>query len=107
MQTHEEAAKSSELDWEAAKGYPRGTQRKVLRRSPEGEPRTVLMKLPPGFEMESHSHIHAEHHFVLEGEYHSGDETFARGSYRMIPPHSDHGPFRSDDGAEILVIWVD
>jgi anti-sigma factor ChrR (cupin superfamily) len=107
MQTHEEAVKSSDLDWEPAQGYPRGTLRKVLRRSAEGEPRTALMKLPPGFEMESHSHIYAEHHYVVEGEYRSGDESFERGSYRMIPPHADHGPFRSEAGAEVLVIWVD
>ncbi|MBZ0265391.1 cupin domain-containing protein [bacterium] len=45
-------------------------------------------------------------HYVLEGEYHSGRETFTEGTFRMIPKHSNHGPFATDKGAIILVIWL-
>jgi quercetin dioxygenase-like cupin family protein len=68
---------------------------------------TVLLKLPPGFEMQSHSHLFVEHHYVLEGEYESQGKRFPAGSYRVIPRQADHGPFRSADGATVLVLWVD
>jgi hypothetical protein len=57
--------------------------------------------------MDRHSHVITEHHYVLDGEIDTGGERLARGSYQWIPAHSDHGPFRSERGAEILVIWTD
>lgn len=96
---------SSDLSWEQAKGYPAGTMRKILRRDSENEPLTVLLKLPPGFEMKGHTHVFTEHHYVLEGEYESMGGRYGVGSYRMIPRHTDHGPFRSGTGALLLVVW--
>ena len=101
----EVAVSASEIAWEKAIGYPAGTARKVLRRSPEGEPRTALLRLDPGFEMDAHSHVHLEHHYVIEGEYESQGRRYPAGSYRMIPGHANHGPFRSTTGAVIFVIW--
>ena len=100
-------AKAFEIEWDAASGYPAGTQWKVLRRGSQGEPRTILLKLAPGFEMAPHSHIYAEHHYVLSGEYESQGERFLPGTYRVIAKHMNHGPFRSATGAELLVLWVD
>lgn len=107
MQTQESVVRAPDLLWESAEGYPPGTERKVLRSGADGLPRTMLLRLPAGFEMRSHSHVYPEHHYVLGGEYHSEGESFGPGTYRMIPPHSEHGPFRSTSGAEILVIWAD
>lgn len=100
-------AKTSEIAWEAAPGYPRETKWKVLRRGSDGEPKTVLLKLPEGFDMPAHSHIYLEHHYLISGEYQLQDEQFPAGTYQVIPPHVDHGPFRSTQGAEVLVIWED
>jgi hypothetical protein len=44
---------------------------------------------------------------VISGEYDSQEERFPVGTYRLIPKHVDHGPFRSTQGAEVLVIWED
>ena len=74
-------------NWEEAENYPEGTLKKTLR--DDNGDRTILLKLPKGFKMESHSHITTEQHFVLKGEYIS----------------EDHGPFRSKNGALVLVIW--
>ena len=101
----EVAIKVSDLDWDEAVNPHPGTHRKVLLRCSNGEPRTILLKLDPGFEMDGHSHVYPEHHYVLRGEYESQGTIYPAGSYRMIPRHADHGPFRSDDGAVILVMW--
>jgi quercetin dioxygenase-like cupin family protein len=64
-------AKTSEIMWEVAGGYPPGTLWKVLRRGTGSEPKVVLLKLAAGFEMPAHSHVYAEHHYVISGEYDS------------------------------------
>jgi len=102
---NEVSVNASELDWEKAEPYPPGVHWKLLRRSQEGKPRTALLKLDPGFEMNAHSHVYVEHHYVLEGEYEEQGKRYPAGSYRMIPRHTDHGPFRSAAGAVVLVLW--
>ena len=42
-------------------GYPSGTMVKMLRE--DGEARTLLMKIPPGFHLDPHCHITCEQHF--------------------------------------------
>ena len=101
----EVSVNGSDLSWEQAEGFSEGTMWKILRRDSENQPLTVLLKLPPGFERKEHSHVFVEHHYVLEGEYESTGKRYRTGSYRMIPKHSDHGPFRSETGAMVLVVW--
>ena len=92
-----------ELHWEEAEGYQIGTRAKTLR--DENGARTVLLKLPKGFFIEPHSHVTTEQHFVLEGEYESEGKVYSSGSYQLIPAHVDHGPFKSKNGALVLIIW--
>jgi len=92
-----------ELGWKKAIGYPIGTRIKVLR--DENGAKTVLLKLPAGLQMDSHTHIYNEQHVVLQGEYESEGKVFPSGTYRSIPAQKDHGPFKSKGGAVILVIW--
>ena len=93
----------NDLNWEEADNYPEGTLRKVLR--DENNARTILLKLPKGFKMESHSHITTEQHFVLKGAYTSEGLTCPEGSYQIFNAHEEHGPFKSENGALILVVW--
>lgn len=92
-----------EKGWEQADNYPKGTLRKVLR--DENSAKTMLLKFPKEFKMDPHSHITTEQHLVLEGSYSSKGKTFAAGSYQLIAAHEDHGPFESENGALILVVW--
>ncbi len=92
-----------EMEWIEAKGYPEGTKIKVLRE--EKSARTFLLKIPAGFDMEAHSHMATEQHFVLEGQYESEGNKYEEGTYRLIPKGIDHGPFTSKQGSIILVIW--
>lgn len=55
--------------------------------------------------MESHSHINAEQHFILKGEYISEGKTFHEGTFRSFKAHENHGPFESKKEAMVLVIW--
>ncbi|NOZ48180.1 MAG: hypothetical protein GXO79_15605 [Chlorobi bacterium] len=93
----------NELNWEDAEGYPQGTKKKTLR--DENSAKTILLRLPPGFSMEPHSHLTTEQHFVLEGEYESKGEIFTSGSYQIFYSGEEHGPYKSKNGALILVIW--
>ena len=90
-------------NWENASGYADGTKRKVLRENENGT--TILLKLPEGFFMSPHSHITTEQHFVLQGEYQSGGKNFREGSFQVFSSGEEHGPFESEKGALILVIW--
>jgi anti-sigma factor ChrR (cupin superfamily) len=92
-----------DMAWSEATGYPTGAKIKLLRK--DGSARTFLLKLPPGFDMEAHSHIATEQHFVLKGQYTSNDKKFGVGYYRLIPSKSDHGPFTTENGAVVLVVW--
>ena len=92
-----------DLNWEDAEGYTDGTKRKILRNDDKGK--TMLLKLPPGFSMAPHTHITAEQHFVLKGEYMSGGVSYPAGSYQIFSSGDEHGPFESKDGALVLVVW--
>ena len=90
-------------NWEKADEYFEGTLRKVLR--DENGHRTVLLKLPAGFSMKPHSHLTAEQHFVLKGEYTSDGKLFPEGSYQLFDAGDVHGPFESKNGALVLIVW--
>ncbi len=92
-----------ESAWEIAEGYPVGTKSKTLR--DENGAKTMLLKLPRGFQMGSHTHIYTEQHLVLDGEYESEGKVYPSDTYRLIPAHENHGPFTSKTGAIILLIW--
>ncbi|MCK4465717.1 MAG: cupin domain-containing protein [Bacteroidales bacterium] len=92
-----------ELNWENTDNYPEGTLKKTLRN--EQGAKTILLKLPKGFKMGSHSHVTTEQHLVLKGAYSSEGKTYSEGSYQLIPAHENHGPFESRNGALILIIW--
>jgi hypothetical protein len=93
------------MKWTDAPGYPEGTKIKILREGGPGEGKTFLRKIKRGFKMEGHSHTTVEQHFVLEGEYESEGKVYKAGTYRLIPEHKTHGPFKSSKRAVILVIW--
>ena len=98
---------TEDLEWQEAEGYPAGTLGKVLSDGSDGVPRTLLIKLPPGWSMDSHSHVHTEQHFVIEGSYQSLGRTYGPGTYTVVERGRTHGPFTTKTGAVILVTWFD
>ena len=94
---------TNELEWEESNSYPAGTKVKVLR--DEGEVRSLLLKIPPGFHLDPHAHTTSEQHFILEGGYETAGWKFGPGTYHFLPAHQLHGPYDSKNGAVVLVIW--
>ena len=92
-----------DLEWQDMPSYPPGTKGKILRDDKGGK--TVLLKIPAGFEMPAHSHTTGEQHYVLEGQYRIEDQIYEEGTYHFMPPGDTHGPFKSENGATLLVIW--
>jgi hypothetical protein len=90
-------------EWEDAAEYPAGTKKKTLR--DEKGAKTILLSLPERFHMEAHAHITTEQHFVLRGDYKIGDTKYPEGTYQIFRAHENHGPFDSENGALILVVW--
>lgn len=98
---------ANDLNWQPAETYPAGAEQKVLSVGGVMAPRTILLKLPPGWDMKAHSHVFTELHYVLEGEYESLGETYRQGIFRVIPKEVEHGPFTTQEGAIILVTWCE
>ncbi len=96
---------TNDLAWRPAEGYSAGAEEKVLCVGSGMEPRTILLKIPPGWSMENHSHIYTELHYVLEGEYESKGEIYPAGTFRVIPKEMEHGPFTTRTGAIVLITW--
>ena len=96
---------TNNIEWADALSYPQGAKEKVLSVGSDMSPGTILLKIPPGWSMDSHSHTHTELHYVLEGEYESQGEIYPSGTFRIIPKEVEHGPFTTKMGATILVVW--
>jgi len=96
---------TTDLEWEESKEYPPGTGVKVLSDGSDISPRVILLKLPPDWHMESHSHRYSEQHFILEGEYESRGRIYPEGTFRTIHPRADHGPFTTKKWTVIMVTW--
>jgi anti-sigma factor ChrR (cupin superfamily) len=96
---------ANELEWQPALTYPGKAEEKVLSGGGSIVPRTILLRIPSGWSMGRHSHRHTEVHYVLDGEYQSDNQTYGKGTFRMIPATVEHGPFGTENGATILVIW--
>jgi len=95
----------NDLKWSGAAEYPAETEEKVLSMGGSIAPRTILLKLPPGWKLDSHSHRFTELQYVLEGQVESQGQKYPAGTFRVIPQGIDHGPFSSATGAIVLVIW--
>jgi len=96
---------ANDLKWSVAAEYPTGTEEKVLSIGGSIAPRTTMLKLPPGWKMDSHSHRFTELHYVLKGQIESQGQRYPAGTFRVIPKGVEHGAFSSETGAIVLVIW--
>ena len=102
---NEMACNTHEMEWQKAHQFPPGAYVKVLRDGEDSKAWTILLKLPPNWRMNAHTHMETEEHYVLEGEYVMNGRSYPAGGYHLIPPKTPHGPFYSRSGAVILVTW--
>ena len=98
---------TADIEWQDAISYPAGVKEKVLCDGSGNAPKSCLLKIKPEWEMDGHTHVFTELHYVMEGEYESQGRIYPAGTFRMIPKHVNHGPFKTISGVTILVIWVE
>lgn len=102
--------------WHVPAGYPSGIQQKILagtldETGRQGN-RTRLLRFEPGVHTTApFVHDYWEEVYLLEGDLVVGNdadghggEAFAGATYACRPPHTPHGPFRSDRGCLLLEI---
>ena len=97
--------KANDLHWQPAEGYGSGAEEKVLNEGEGIVPRTILLKIPPGWSMDAHSHLNTELHYILEGQYESQGRKFSAGTFCVIPKEVRHGSYSTKIGATILITW--
>jgi len=93
-----------DMEWEPAIHYPSGAEVKVLRRGEDWSSWTILLKMPPNWQMYPHVHGATEEHFVLEGAYEIDEQLYAKGTYQFIPTGTRHGLLKSQTGAVVLIV---
>ena len=98
-----------ESGWEVPPGYPPGVEQKILAGSLDEKAkkgsRTRLLRFQPGaFTSEPFEHDYWEEVFQISGSLTVGGETFRPWTYAVRPPHTPHGPFRSDEGCLLVEI---
>ncbi len=102
--------------WEAPPGAPEGIEQKILSgaldESNKRGGRTRLLRFDPGvFTTKPFIHDYWEEAYVLSGDLivgsdkdGKGGERFEPNSYACRPPHTPHGPFKSETGCLCLEI---
>ena len=98
---------TTDMEWQDAINYPAGVKEKVLCDGSGNAPKSCILQIRSEWEMDAHVHVYTELHYVLDGEYESQGRTYPAGTFRMIPKHVNHGPFKTKTGATILVIWCE
>lgn len=92
---------TAERTWREFPDAP-GVSYITLRKHPEHNGLTILLKFAPGAKYHTHRHPGGEEYFVLEGTLNDLGKEWPQGSYLWHPPGSAHRPF-SRTGATVLV----
>ena len=102
-----ETISTRHVKWEKAgrAGFPGDAEVAVLRDESGREERTLLIRIQAGGGITPHTHVGSVQHYVLDGEYQSGGESYGAGTYRLFPAHSDVSEIRTRSGATILMIY--
>ena len=85
--------------------FPGDAEVVILRDDPSTACATLLVRLPAGGRIESHSHFGVVQHLVLSGQYESSGGVFQAGTYRVLPYAAEIPPITSREGATILILY--
>jgi hypothetical protein len=93
--------------WEAPPGYPAGIEQKILASDLDEEKktgsRTRLLRFDPGaFSTEPFVHDYWEEVYVMSGDLIVDGTPCDPHTYACRPPHTPHGPFKSNTGCLLL-----
>lgn len=92
-----------EKGWETPLGYPAGIEQKILASDIDEEKkaggRTRLLRFAPGvYTTQPFVHDHWEEVYVISGDLIVNDRICEPHTYACRPPHTPHGPFKSNTG---------
>jgi anti-sigma factor ChrR (cupin superfamily) len=94
-----------DMKWGELREFPGRAEVKVLRDESLSDAKTLLVRIPPGGEINPHSHRGIVQHYVLEGQYHTNGQVFGPGSYRLMPAQYDVSPMTTESGVTILMMY--
>lgn len=83
---------------------PYGLMKRYLNSDSETGATTLIVDIPPGWSMPATANQSALEILVLDGQFTSGNRTFAKGHYAFLPPAVPFGEISTTDGASIL-LW--
>ncbi|HZS08435.1 MAG TPA: cupin domain-containing protein [Blastocatellia bacterium] len=92
--------RASEGEWVP---YAKGILMKLLSEDREGNSLTFLLKMAPGSRVVRHFHHGVEECYVLEGDFHIGDEDYGPGDFQCALPGSIHEEVYTNHGAMVLI----
>jgi|GEM_PF-1817739 len=98
------AYRTAEMSWQEMRGFPSGVEVKILRMDFRSGAKTILVKMPAGGQILAHRHESAIQHFIVDGAYETGGQSFTGGTYRLILKDSDIAEIDSKNGATFLLI---
>lgn len=95
--------------WHSAPGYAAGVTEKIisgrLHEDQRRGSRTRLLKFEPGaFTTEPFEHEYWEEVLLVRGTLTVGGVKYPPMTYACRPPHTPHGPFRSDEGCILFEV---
>jgi quercetin dioxygenase-like cupin family protein len=91
--------------WENAEDFPGNVESKVLRKDPGRGAKSMLVRIAPGEEIKSHSHVGLVQHYVLEGSYEAEGKEYGPQVYRCFPPHADIPTISTKSGVTVFMIY--
>lgn len=81
-----------------------GTTVRMLYTDTARQYATLLLRIAPGAEIETHFHVDAEELYVLEGSCRFDTHTFGMGDYIRMPAGTTHNTVTSEVGCLLLVV---
>lgn len=80
---------------------------KLLLKNPSDKRVTFLLRFEPGAVLPRHPHTGVEECYVLEGDFHIGEQNYGPGDYQYALPGSSHERIYTNNGALVLITAPD
>ena len=89
----------------APEGYPAGLSLRVLRRLDDGQLRSAILDIPPGWSSSgARTAGVAEQGYILSGRIDIAGVAFEAGAFYFVAAGAAFGPIHSADGAQMVLI---
>jgi len=94
-----------DLSWQNLHEFPGTAEVQVLHEEPRTKGKSIIVRLPPGKQIDPRTHAANVHHYILEGEYKTHGKVLKAETYRLVSKYQDLPPISTKSGAVILMIY--